>query len=163
VHPYSDYKVKDSIIESWLINNRVNLKLLDEISDEGLNCTLSKRGGRTVALQFAHLHNLRLWRLDRFAKEFYGDNRKIDPEGTVNKALLGTCLSESTNAIAAWISKGIDQEGKIKGFKRGAATMTSYLIAHESHHRGSIILTLKQCGYPIQKDIRDGIWAWNQI
>ena len=41
--------MKDQIIETWHINNRVNLMLIDAINEEGLNCTLSKRGGRTVA------------------------------------------------------------------------------------------------------------------
>ena len=36
-------------------------------------------------------------------------------------------------------------------------------IAHESHRRDGVLLTLKQCGHPVPKEIRDGIWAWNQI
>ncbi|MBT7789710.1 MAG: hypothetical protein HN757_12610 [Calditrichaeota bacterium] len=155
--------MKDSIVESWLINNRVNLKLLDAICNEGLNCTLSKRGGRTVALQFVHLHNLRLWRIDRFAKDLYGENTKIDPKGVVDRLLLRKCLSESAESVSTWFEAGMSQGGKIRGFKRGAVAMMCYFIAHESHHRGSIMLTLKQNGFSVQKDIRDGIWAWNQI
>ncbi len=36
----------DDMLEAWHTNNRINLFLIDRISDEGLRCTLSSRGGR---------------------------------------------------------------------------------------------------------------------
>ena len=137
--------------------------LIDAISDEGLHCTLSKRGGGTPAKQFTHLHNLRLWRLDKVDKELLKGQSKIDPAGTIDKALLKQRLNESGAAIAKMIENGIDDGGKIKGFKRGVIPFLGYMISHESHHRGNILLTLKQCGHKIPKDIQYGIWAWNQI
>ena len=50
--------MNQQIIETWYINNRVNLMLIDAITIEGMNCTLSKRVGRNVALQFAHILSL---------------------------------------------------------------------------------------------------------
>lgn len=47
------------IIETWEINNKLNLYLLSSIDEVNLSfIALSK--GRTIAEQFAHLHNLRL-------------------------------------------------------------------------------------------------------
>jgi len=155
--------MKEQIIKTWYINNRVNLKLIDAISDEGFNCSLSKRGGRTVALQFAHLHELRLWKLDRFAHELLGGQIKITKKEKINKSLLKKRLSESADAVAKWFEKVIDDDGTIKGFKRGVVPMLGYLISHESHHRGSILLTLKQCGHKIPKAVSYEIWAWNTI
>lgn len=59
----------EGILEAWRTNNRINLFLIDKISDEGLQCTPSTRGGRTVARQLAHLHNVRLWHLQDRARE----------------------------------------------------------------------------------------------
>ena len=49
-----------------------------------------------------------------------------------------------------------------KGFRKGVPTTLAYFVAHESHHRGSIILTLKQSGPPVPKAIRDTIWDWDR-
>jgi len=137
--------------------------LLDAISDKGFECTLSKRGGRNVALQFAHMHLVRLYRIENYAKDLVKDQTRIDKEKKVTRDLLKKCLNESADAMAEFIGSGIDNEGKIKGFKRGVIPMLGYLISHEAHHRGSILLTLKTCGHPMPKEVRYGIWEWNRI
>ena len=52
---------------------------------------------------------------------------------------------------------------KRKGFKKGIFTTLGYFIAHESHHRGSILLTLKETGNNLDKDDRYAIWAWDTL
>ncbi len=155
--------MKTQIIETWMINNRVNLMLIDAISDEGMECTLSKKGGRNVALQFAHIHNLRLWRLENYAKRLMEGQAEIDKEAHIGKDLLKERLCQSAEAMAQWIAHGVDEYGKIKGFKKGVIPMLGYMIAHEAHHRGNIILTLKQSGHKVPQEIQYGIWDWNKI
>jgi uncharacterized damage-inducible protein DinB len=36
-------------------------------------------------------------------------------------------------------------------------------VAHESHRRGSILLTLKQCGRKIDSTTQYAIWDWDGI
>ena len=115
--------MKQQIIETWYINNRVNLILIDAINTEGMICTLSKRGGRNVALQFAHIHNNRIYRFEKYAKDLLKGQSRIDPNGKVDKELLKKQLTLSAGALAQWIEKGINDNGKIKGFKRGVVTM----------------------------------------
>ena len=52
---------------------------------------------------------------------------------------------------------------KRRGFKKGLPAYLAYFVAHESHHRGNILLTLKQCGHNLDKDLRYQIWDWDRI
>ncbi|PJA97942.1 MAG: hypothetical protein CO128_09915 [Ignavibacteriales bacterium CG_4_9_14_3_um_filter_30_11] len=151
------------IIDTWNINNRVNLMLLDGISPEALNFTLSSRGGGTPAKQFAHLHNVRLYRLKESAKDIYREQTIISLKENIKKELLKQNLVSSGLAIEKWLEKYTDKNGNLKGFKRGVVAFLGYIISHESHHRGNIILTLKQCGYKLPKEITYGIWSWNNM
>jgi len=155
--------MKDQVLETWFINNRVNLHLIEKISNEGMYCTLSTRGGRTVAQQFAHLHNVRINWLEVLAKDLFKGLKKIEAENANDKNLLKISFEASANVMAELLKRGMENDGMIKGFKRGVIPLLGYLISHEAHHRGSILLTLKQCGHKIDTQTQYGIWEWNKI
>ena len=66
---------------------------------------------------------------------------------------------QSGDAVASLLDRGF-RDGRIKGFKPHPAAFLGYLISHESHHRGQIMLSLKQSGHPVDKKIQFGIWEW---
>lgn len=153
----------DQFVETWRINNRVNLILLDEISDEALHTTLSKRGGGTPAKQFAHLHNVRFWKLEKLAKDLVLEQEKISLRKKINREILRYKLIESSESIERILGEGFENNGKLKGYRRGVITFLGYLISHESHHRGNIVLTLIESGYKLPKSVSYDIWDWNKI
>jgi len=68
---------------------------IDTISDDGMNCTLSKNGVRNVALQFVHIHNNRIYRLENYAKELLKGQSRIDQNGRVDRTLLANNIANS--------------------------------------------------------------------
>ena len=74
------------IIDTWNINNRINLYMLDAIAPAALN-DISASKGRTVAQQFAHLHNVRLMWLKVSGPELIEGIDKIEKETAADKKL----------------------------------------------------------------------------
>ena len=150
--------MKDQLLDTWDIHNRINLYLLDALEERHLY-DLSASKGRTVGAQFAHIHNVRLMWLKAASPDLLSGLDKIEDKEGITRKSLTTSLEQSSQAIRTLLSKGID-EGKIKGFKPHAAAFLGYLISHESHHRGQIVLSLKQSGHPVDKKVGFGIWEW---
>jgi len=154
--------VEEQLLEAWRTNHRINLFLIDAISEEGMACTLSKRGGRNVTRQFAHVHNNRLYHLEKRAPDLAKGIVKFESKEEPDKATLKKAMDASSKAIEKFLSGILNGEPKRKGFKKGIFTTFGYLVAHESHHRGSILLTLKECGYKLGNDVSYAIWDWDR-
>jgi uncharacterized damage-inducible protein DinB len=151
--------LENQIIDTWNINNRVNLYLLDAISPAALN-DVSASKGRTVAEQVAHLHNVRLMWLKSAGPELMEGLQKIEKETAADKKLLARSLKESGKAIETLLKNSLENDGRIKGFKPHVTAFLGYIVAHESHHRGQVALSLKQSGHALDRKVSFGIWEW---
>jgi uncharacterized damage-inducible protein DinB len=135
------------------------LYVLDAIAIEGLNAQ-SPAKGRTVGELFAHLHNVRLMWLKAAAPELLKGLQKIEKTETGKKDVLRKSLADSGKAIRALVSQSFEAGGKVKGFKPHAAAFVGYLISHEAHHRGQVVLLLKQAGQRLDNKVLYGMWEW---
>ncbi|HYW74421.1 MAG TPA: DinB family protein [Pyrinomonadaceae bacterium] len=149
----------NEVVETWEIHNRINLYLLDAITAESLS-DQSPAKGRTVGELFAHLHNVRLMWLKAAAPESLKDLHKIEKPHAADKRMLRQGLNDSGAAIGNLVRQSLQAGGKIKGFKPHAPAFVGYLISHESHHRGQIVLVLKQAGHKLDNKILYGMWEW---
>ena len=71
---------------------------------------------RTVAQQFAHIHNVRLMWVKVAAPDLFASLKKIEPDEPITKKVLSDNFKQSTEAIAEMFRRGFET-GKIKGFK----------------------------------------------
>lgn len=145
------------IIETWEINNKIDIYLLNAIEEAHLS-SISSSKGRTVAEHFAHMHNVRLMWLKEAMPELLKTVEKIEREN-ITKKILSEQLNKSAIAISKMIEKALE-EGKLKGFKPHPTAFLGYIISHESHHRGQIVLCMKQSGHSVDKKILFGLWEW---
>ncbi len=83
--------IEQQILDTWFINHRTNLKLLDNLTEEALTLTTSKRGGGSVGHQLAHIYNIRFWKLEKFNRELVKDLTTIKAEDTKTIAMLKDC------------------------------------------------------------------------
>ncbi len=151
--------MNNELIETWEINARINIYLLESIENEGFN-DLSASKGRNLGEQFAHIHNVRLMWLKSAAPELLEGLEKLEKGMILSKEDLHKELTASAQAITKLLEKSIENGGKVKGFKPHVTAFVGYLVSHESHHRGQIMLTLKQSGRKISKSITFGLWEW---
>ncbi len=150
--------MEKEFLETWEIHNRINLYLLDSILDNYLTDSAGPKG-RNVGEQFAHIHNIRLLWLTAAKPELLKGLEKIEKEKGITKPQLKKAITQSGKAIRALLESAL-KEGKVKGFKPHPMGFLGYLISHESHHRGQIMLCLKLSGHPADKKVGFGMWEW---
>ena len=150
---------KEQLIETWQINERINLYLLDAIPDENLTDALLSKG-RNVGEQFGHIHNVRLMWLKASLPSALEGLAKIEKGEDINKIALQWSFTGSASAIEQLLGHAVENSGRVKNFKPHVTAFLGYLTAHEAHHRSQIIIALKQSGHQLDKKALYGIWEW---
>lgn len=148
----------EQLIESWGINQQMNRILLEAIDKKWLPSRASS-DGMTVGQQWAHVSNVRgNWARMKLKKLAAGFD-KIPPNEMHNKVYLLDHLERSAS-ICAHIFTEYKDGIYAKGHDITITSFYSYLVSHDAHHRGQIILHLKLCGHSLPEDVLYGIWKW---
>lgn len=147
----------EDLVQTWQINNRINLYLLDSIPQEDL--ALKGEKGRTVSAQFRHMHQVRMMWLKSAAPNLLEGLEKVESE-VATKEEIASALEASGRAIATLIEENCGEGKRVKGFKPTTSAFVAYLVSHESHHRGMTELSLRQAGKPVSDKVSYGLWEW---
>jgi uncharacterized damage-inducible protein DinB len=146
----------DAVLRSFAIHNRIHLYLLDALPYAVWKASPTGGKGRAIAAMFSHIHTVRLmWLKVAGATTLPAP---LEKAATIDEAK--EALVESDSAIREWLAPILHGDAKVPGFKPDAWTFVAYLIAHEAHHRGQMLLLARQLGYPIDKSTSFGLWEW---
>jgi uncharacterized damage-inducible protein DinB len=146
----------DAMLRAFAIHNRIHLYLLDALPPEVWSAPPPSGKGRTIAVLVSHIHSVRLMWLK-------ASGVKTLPaalEKTAAIAEAKTALDTSGAAIRDWLEPILHGSGRVSGFKPDAWAFMAYLIAHEAHHRGQMMLLARQLGHPVDQKTSFGLWAW---
>jgi len=148
------------VLAAWKRHQRHLLALLTKLPEKQLGCLPPGTKGRDVARQFAHLNRTRLGWLHFHAT---GAKPELPKSGTgerPKKAELKKALSESGKAIEELLGRAVRGEGRVRLFGKSPVRWMTYLIEHEAHHRGSILLVLKLNGFVLPEEVlQKGLWG----
>jgi len=152
--------MESELVEAWRVNVDTNRMLLDGVPEDGLAARYSPRT-RAVASQFAHMHNIRVYHLKKRAKELLGELEPFGRGAEPERAELMDALAGSDEAVAAMLELATEV-GRVKSWHPAPPTFLGYLLAHEAHHRGLVIVSLRVDGHKLAKDVKDGLWNWSR-
>ncbi|MCP4571556.1 MAG: hypothetical protein GY838_04330 [bacterium] len=152
--------MESPLATAFLRNHEVGLYVLESIPDADLEHRYDKRT-RTVRAQFAHLHNVRVYHLQRRGKAFLGGLTAFGRGAEPGRGDIVAALAASATAMAAFLA-AVEEKGKVSSWHGPPASFLGYLTAHEAHHRALVILTLRLAGAKLSKDVVYGMWNWSK-
>ena len=149
------------LAEAWRSAHAITMMLLDGMPDTALENRLSPRT-RTVASQFAHIHNVRVMHLVKRGNKDLGAIDTFPRGAEPTRAQLERALAASHGELLVMLEQ-FEAAGKVKSWKGPPESFYGYLVAHEAHHRGLIMASLRISGTKLGKDVSYGLWgAWNK-
>lgn len=167
--PNAHSELGRAAVNIFAANHRMNQALLENLDPAAWR---AKPPGdvRTIAPIFTHMHNVRCKWVRLTAPHLKVPAQLNRVRCTPEQARSG--LAESAERCAEMLAEALgDTGGRIEKFRRDGwaqpwpvgPEMLCYMLAHEAHHRGQVLLLAHQLGYPMPKAVAQGMWNWEKL
>lgn len=157
------FEWKGAVLDAFRVNEEMNQLLVRNIDNRAWRAVPPGYRDKTIAGLFSHIHNCRLmWlktstgKTPRTAKL----NRR-----TVTKQKASAALRKSAEEILRLLEAGLAREdGRVRDFPLpNAVGALCYMVEHDAHHRGQVLMVHRQLGYRLPPEVAYGIWHWRKL
>ncbi len=150
----------DQLLTAWQRNQEILDLLLEAIPPEGWTAKPTGSRGRDVARVFAHLHRVRLGWLHAHRTGQRAKLPRVHKGPPPPQEAVRRDLAESGAEVESWLREALVAKPKMKLFGGQPLRFATYLISHESHHRGQVALAVKQAGIRLPEKVAiGGLWG----
>lgn len=150
------------LLEVWAINEEVNQHLLRHLDARAWRAEVPGYKGKTIATTFSHMHNSRLMWLTMSDKSIVRPAKTDRSKVTIAQAKAA--LAKSAKAFAKLLEKGTTHaEGRVRQMPPNVIGAMGYIMTHEAHHRGQVMLMARQVGCPVELMVMAGMWQWGKM
>ena len=163
-----DTQLGRSSVQMFAANDRMNQLLIEHLDPAAWKARPPGKT-RTIAAIFTHMHNVRSKWVRLTAPQLGVPALLNRANCTPEQARAG--LAESATRCEEMLAEALGEDGRIKMFRRDSLAppwpvgveMLCYMLAHEAHHRGQVVMLAHQVGFPLPYKASDGIWNWEKL
>ena len=156
-------------VRIFAANERMNQMIIEHLDAAAWNAKPPGKA-RSIAAIFTHVHNVRSKWVRLTAPHLKVPRQLERAHCTPRQARAG--LAESAARCGEMLAEALGGGGgRIKQFVRDGwagpwpvgPEMLCYMISHEAHHRGQVLMLAHQMGFPLPKQVMYGLWNWEKL
>lgn len=150
------------LLRGWTINNGINIALIKMLPSGIWSQKVPGYPQKTVRMMVAHIHNIRCRWIKATGREWkIPVPDPVDPQRVTSRQLIAA-LNKSSRIMLQLFQKGLEQNGRIPRWRHGVILFMQYMITHEAHHRGQLLMVARQLGYPLAEEASDRLWQFSR-
>lgn len=155
-------------VQIFAANERMNQVLIEHLDPAAWRANPPGKA-RTIAAIFTHMHNVRCKWVRLTALQLKVPRQLDRAHCTPQQARAG--LAESAARCTEMLAEALGGGGRIEKFVRDGwarpwpvgVEMLCYMLAHEAHHRGQVLMLAHQLGFRLPIAVASGMWNWEKL
>ena len=155
-------------VRIFAANERMNQVLIEHLDPAAWRAKAPGKV-RSIGAIFTHVHNMRCKWVRLTAPHLRVPRQLNRTHCTPQQARAG--LAESAARCEEMLAEALDGGGRIAKFHRDGwarpwpvgVEMLCYMLSHEAHHRGQVLMLAHQLGFPLPVEVMSRLWNWEKL